>query len=122
MSALSTPDTRPANDAPDLRRIQIMIITVNIICSPNREIRNWMLLDRNPNFPGSKRGYLRDMIGAPEPPAETNTPHSPDAGAETIRRYPVADLLQGSREAILVHGGSEYRLRITGNGKLILTK
>jgi hemin uptake protein HemP len=62
------------------------------------------------------------MIGAPEPPAETNTQHSHDAGAGPIRRYVVADLLQGSREVILVHDGSEYRLRITGNGKLILTK
>ncbi|MGE5357738.1 MAG: hemin uptake protein HemP [Bacteroidales bacterium] len=25
-------------------------------------------------------------------------------------------------EAILVHGGQDYRLRITANGKLILTK
>lgn len=68
------------------------------------------------------RGYLQDMIGAPEPPAETNTPHSPDAGAGPVRRYVVADLLHGGREAILVHDGSEYRLRVTGNGKLILTK
>ncbi len=62
------------------------------------------------------------MIGASEPPEETNSPHSPDAGSGSVRRYAVADLLQGARELILVHGGSEYRLRITGNGKLILTK
>jgi hemin uptake protein HemP len=81
-----------------------------------------MLLDEDPNFARSKRGYLQDMIGAPEPPAETNTPQSSDAGTGPIRRYVVADLLQGGREVILVHDGSEYRLRITGNGKLILTK
>jgi hemin uptake protein HemP len=34
----------------------------------------------------------------------------------------VADLLQGRREAILEHDGAEYRLRITANGRLILTK
>jgi hemin uptake protein HemP len=34
----------------------------------------------------------------------------------------VADLLDGEREAILEHGGQDYRLRITANGKLILTK
>lgn len=37
-------------------------------------------------------------------------------------RYNVADLLRGGREAILEHGGAEYRLRITANGRLILTK
>jgi hemin uptake protein HemP len=34
----------------------------------------------------------------------------------------VSDLLGEGREAILEHGGQEYRLRITSNGKLILTK
>lgn len=37
-------------------------------------------------------------------------------------RYNVADLLRGGREAILEHDGAEYRLRITANGRLILTK
>jgi hemin uptake protein HemP len=34
----------------------------------------------------------------------------------------VSELLGKAREAVLVHGGEEYRLRITSNGKLILTK
>jgi hemin uptake protein HemP len=99
-----------------------MIITVNNILNPNSKTANRMLLEKNPNFARSKRGHLQDMIGAPEPPTETNPPHSHDAGASPVRRYVVADLLQGGREVILVHDGSEYRLRITGNGKLILTK
>ena len=37
-------------------------------------------------------------------------------------RHRVDELLQGGREAILVHRGQEYRLRITSTGKLILTK
>jgi hemin uptake protein HemP len=37
-------------------------------------------------------------------------------------RYKVSDLLGEAREAILEHGGEEYRLRITANRKLILTK
>jgi hemin uptake protein HemP len=37
-------------------------------------------------------------------------------------RYHVDELLKGGREAILVHRGQEYRLRITSTGKLILTK
>jgi hemin uptake protein HemP len=38
------------------------------------------------------------------------------------RRLKVAELLDGEREAILEHGGQDYRLRITASGKLILTK
>ena len=37
-------------------------------------------------------------------------------------RIQVANLLGGAREAILEHGDQDYRLRITANGKLILTK
>ena len=38
------------------------------------------------------------------------------------RRLKVSELLEGAREAILEHSGQDYRLRITANGKLILTK
>ncbi|PXW62135.1 hemin uptake protein hemP [Methylobacterium sp. B4] len=31
-------------------------------------------------------------------------------------------LMQGQREIVIVHDGSNYRLRITSNNKLILTK
>jgi hemin uptake protein HemP len=31
-------------------------------------------------------------------------------------------LMQGRREIVIVHDGSSYRLRITSNNKLILTK
>jgi hemin uptake protein HemP len=37
-------------------------------------------------------------------------------------RLDVAQLLQGRRTAILEYGGQDYMLRITVNGKLILTK
>ncbi len=37
-------------------------------------------------------------------------------------RVRVSDILAGGREAILEHDGQDYRLRITVNGKLILTK
>jgi hemin uptake protein HemP len=36
--------------------------------------------------------------------------------------YRTEDLLGPAGEAVLVHGGEEYRLRITRNGRLILTK
>jgi len=38
------------------------------------------------------------------------------------RRIDVRDLLKGEREAIILHEGQEYRLRLTSNRKLILTK
>ena len=31
-------------------------------------------------------------------------------------------LLQGGKEIVITHGTEEYRLRLTGAGKLILTK
>jgi hemin uptake protein HemP len=37
-------------------------------------------------------------------------------------RVAVCEILQGGREAIIEHDGQDYRLRITANGKLILTK
>ncbi|HEU4378077.1 MAG TPA: hemin uptake protein HemP [Hyphomicrobiaceae bacterium] len=39
-----------------------------------------------------------------------------------MRRLKVSELLAGEREVILEHDGQDYRLRITANGKLILTK
>jgi len=38
------------------------------------------------------------------------------------RRVDVRDLLAGDRELILVYEAAEYRLRLTSNDKLILTK
>jgi hemin uptake protein HemP len=41
------------------------------------------------------------------------------------RPHPVvrsSDLFQGGKELVIRHAGEEYRLRITRNGKLILTK
>lgn len=37
-------------------------------------------------------------------------------------RIRVSDLLHGAREVTLEHDGQDYRLRVTANGKLILTK
>ncbi|BBL72724.1 hypothetical protein MoryE10_33300 [Methylogaea oryzae] len=38
------------------------------------------------------------------------------------RRLSSAELFGGAREVVIEHGGDEYRLRVTSNGKLILTK
>ena len=42
--------------------------------------------------------------------------------AHQPKRVVVSDLMAGGREAVLLHDGDEYRLRLTSNGKLILTK
>ncbi|MBS0253026.1 MAG: hemin uptake protein HemP [Proteobacteria bacterium] len=52
-------------------------------------------------------------------PAPDN--HHRDAFESSVR-YRVDELLKGGREAVLIHRGQEYRLRITSTGKLILTK
>ena len=44
------------------------------------------------------------------------------SNSSLLPRVPVADLMGSGREAVLVHDGIEYRLRLTSNGKLILTK
>ena len=55
--------------------------------------------------------------------AQAHPPH-PARRAEkaSAPRYKVSDLLGSGDEAVLEHGGEEYRLRITSNRKLILTK
>lgn len=53
------------------------------------------------------------------PKREGPRPHAPRSQK---RRVSTADLMQGAREIILLHGGEEYVLRITKAGKLILTK
>lgn len=44
------------------------------------------------------------------------------APAASIRRISSQRLLAGERELVIQHLGSEYHLRLTRNGKLILTK
>jgi hemin uptake protein HemP len=39
-----------------------------------------------------------------------------------IRRVPLNDILDGDREIIICHQNDEYRLRLTSNNKLLLTK
>jgi hemin uptake protein HemP len=57
------------------------------------------------------------MVSRDDPPMPDGKP-----SAGRPRRLKVSELLAGEREAILEHDGQDYRLRITANGKLILTK
>ncbi|NEU12391.1 hemin uptake protein HemP [Methylobacterium sp. BTF04] len=43
-------------------------------------------------------------------------------GAQIEAVITSAVLMDGRREVVIVHGGERYRLRITANDKLILTK
>jgi len=43
------------------------------------------------------------------------------APREPLRKVPSEALLGPSRELVILHNGREYRLRLTQNGKLILT-
>ncbi len=60
------------------------------------------------------------MTGEPPRPAPIET--RPPASGSEAPVLDVRDLLGGGREAILVHAGERYRLRITARDKLILTK
>lgn len=53
---------------------------------------------------------------------ERDTPKRPVRPRPPIRRIAIGEILGGGREAVLLHDGIEYRLRLTSNGKLILTK
>jgi hemin uptake protein HemP len=45
-----------------------------------------------------------------------------ERGPAKPRRVRIEDLLGGGRELIIEHRNEEYRLRMTSNSKLILTK
>jgi hemin uptake protein HemP len=45
----------------------------------------------------------------------------PRTGAAAARRVSSDVLLGAGKELVIVHNGREYRLRLTQNGKLILT-
>jgi len=52
----------------------------------------------------------------------TSKPNSLSEKGPPIPRIDASTLLASNREIILVHNEQEYRLRITSNDKLILTK
>jgi hemin uptake protein HemP len=63
---------------------------------------------------GTDRALSR--VPVPHPSTEPGQrPCPPDA-------IPAELLFQGGKEILVAHGGETYRLRITRNGKLILTK
>ncbi|WP_457798206.1 hemin uptake protein HemP [Methylocystis sp. S23] len=60
---------------------------------------------------------------------KTNAPKQQDAARPSETRnasqgleFDAHELLGSGKEAIIIHAGERYRLRITANNKLILTK
>ena len=51
----------------------------------------------------------------------SDTPKAQDSTPAALRKVALQQLLNGARELVIVHNGREYRLRLTQNGKLILT-
>ena len=71
----------------------------------------------------SHTGTLLTLSRLSPPPRATSLNESScDATAAPIRRISSHRLLAGERELVIQHMGSEYHLRLTRNGKLILTK
>lgn len=63
----------------------------------------------------------------PSKEASDNKPAALDAGAERLiplrnHRLDSGDLFQGTKEITVAHGAETYRLRLTAQNKLILTK
>jgi hemin uptake protein HemP len=52
--------------------------------------------------------------------SKKSPPDPPDPSQTRV--FDVRELLDGGREIIIVHGSQRYRLRVTANDKLILTK
>jgi hemin uptake protein HemP len=73
------------------------------------------------NFPENTKSPP-SATGRTAPAIPPRGPGKPGASTAAVPRVSVATLLAGGREAVLLHNDTEYRLRITRNGKLILTK
>lgn len=55
-------------------------------------------------------------------PLSTDSPTAPGHKPAPPGIIPTDALFRGSQEILISHNGEHYRLRITKNGKLILTK
>jgi hemin uptake protein HemP len=63
-----------------------------------------------------------DMNTAPRSPLTTVSPSIAPGRDVAPRRVDLATILQDDREIIICHANEEYRLRLTSNNKLLLTK
>jgi hemin uptake protein HemP len=61
-------------------------------------------------------------LSRPSPSPMLSTVETAASSISSVRRISSQRLLAGERELVIQHLGSEYHLRLTRNGKLILTK
>jgi len=64
---------------------------------------------------------ISDIRVSATPPTSDDLPAQKVASSIALRRLTSAGLLQGDRQVVIEHAGREYLLRITAQGKLILT-
>ena len=64
---------------------------------------------------------ISDTRVPPTPPTDDELPAQRGASAIAMRRLTSTALLQGDRQVVIEHAGREYLLRVTAQGKLILT-
>ncbi|WP_245898242.1 hemin uptake protein HemP [Phreatobacter cathodiphilus] len=62
------------------------------------------------------------MISSPPTYPSGDRPNMVADGATTVPVVEVGSILGAGREAVILHKGERYRLRVTANDKLILTK
>ncbi|WP_425481165.1 hemin uptake protein HemP [Dyella choica] len=70
----------------------------------------------------STTGTLLTLSRLPQPPMRSSAEPAGVPTALPVRRISSQRLLAGERELVIQHMGNEYHLRLTRNGKLILTK
>ncbi|WP_330085064.1 hemin uptake protein HemP [Methylocystis iwaonis] len=56
------------------------------------------------------------------PTKRNSDPQQASKSRAVTREHHASDLLGEKKEATIIHAGEHYRLRITANNKLILTK
>jgi hemin uptake protein HemP len=64
---------------------------------------------------------ISDIRVSATPPTSDDLPAQRSASATALRRLTSSALLQGDRQLVIEHAGREYLLRVTAQGKLILT-
>ncbi|MCC7080489.1 MAG: hemin uptake protein HemP [Burkholderiales bacterium] len=69
--------------------------------------------------PGSPDPSRPESLGGSGP--NTSSPAPAQGARPALRRVASAELFGDAAELVIVHGEREYRLRVTSNGKLILT-
>lgn len=62
------------------------------------------------------------ISGLSRPPHGGQSSTSVPASADPVPVVELTAIMGGGREAVILHKGERYRLRVTANDKLILTK